>query len=38
MLKQLSKRLEAVKPDEALRIAAETTAQALKLPFVAIAI
>ncbi len=38
VLKQLSKRLEAVKPDEALRIVAETTARALKLPFVAIAI
>jgi len=38
VLKQLSKRLEAVKPDEALRIVAETTARALKLPFVAVAI
>jgi signal transduction histidine kinase len=38
VLKQLSKRLEAVKPDEALRIVVETTAGALKLPFVAIAI
>jgi signal transduction histidine kinase len=37
VLKQLSKRLEAVKPDEALRIVVETTARALKLPYVAIA-